>query len=219
MLLEIEDVHKSYALGSTRTDVLRGVSFQLGSGQTMALMGESGSGKSTLLHLAGGLDLPDRGDIRLSAAPVNVPSDTMRAQMRAAQIGIVFQQFNLIPSLTVSANISFQAQLAGVHDPAWCAELARGVGVADQLEKYPEALSGGQQQRVAIARALAAKPKLVLADEPTGNLDEATSDAVLKLMVSFIRETGTALLMVTHSSQHARLMDSQLRLSGGVIAA
>ncbi|MEP5151502.1 ATP-binding cassette domain-containing protein, partial [Planktotalea sp.] len=179
MLLEVHQVHKSYVAAAGQVDVLRGVSMTLDAGQSLALMGESGSGKSTLLHLIAGLDVPNCGSIRINDALISDPSDTKRAMLRRELSGIVFQQFNLIPSLSVAANISFQAQLAGRHDDKWCANLAARMGLTDQLDKYPEALSGGQQQRVAIARALAAKPALILADEPTGNLDEDTAQSVL----------------------------------------
>ncbi|MGB7318446.1 MAG: ABC transporter ATP-binding protein [Planktotalea sp.] len=218
MLLKAQNVHKSYIAGSGSVDVLRGVSLDLAEGQSLALMGESGSGKSTLLHLIGGLDVPSRGAIHISGALMSDPSDTKRAGLRRQKVGIIFQQFNLVPSLNVAANISFQAQLAGTHDADWCASLAQRMGLEDHLNAYPEALSGGQQQRVAIARALAAKPALILADEPTGNLDEDTAQTVLALLLEITRETSTALLMVTHSSAHAGVLDRQLVLKGGVIA-
>lgn len=219
MLLTLDDIRKSYTAGDAQTQVLRGVTLELEPGATMALMGESGSGKSTLLHLAGGLDLPDQGRIDLGGEQVNVASDTERAKLRARAIGIVFQQFNLVPSLTIEANIAFQARLAGTYDAAWCAELSGRIGLDTQLGKYPEALSGGQQQRVAIARALAGRPKLILADEPTGNLDEATADIVLDLLLGIARDTGTSVLMVTHSARHAGALDQIKHLSNGQIVS
>lgn len=143
--------------------------------------------------------------------------DAGRAAVRRDTVGVVFQQFNLIPSLTVAKNIAFQARLAGSHDPDWDAELARRMGLAEQMSKYPEQLSGGQQQRVAIARTLSARPPLVLADEPTGNLDEATADTVLDLMLELVTETGAALLMVTHSDRLAQRMGRRLHLRAGRI--
>ncbi|WP_439143838.1 ABC transporter ATP-binding protein [Planktotalea sp.] len=218
MILDASDVHKSYAVAGTRTQVLRGVSVTLKAGESLALMGESGSGKSTLLHMIAGLDVPDAGSILVEAQNMAVPSDTKRAELRRGLVGIIFQQFNLIPSLRIDANIAFQAQLAGRYDAGWCATLAMRMGLSDQLNKFPEALSGGQQQRVAIARALAAKPALLLADEPTGNLDEETAQTVLNLLLEITRETETALLMVTHSSKHAGALDRQLTLRSGVIS-
>lgn len=218
MLLKVQDIHKSYAAGSGLSQVLRGVSLDLGIGQSLALMGESGSGKSTLLHLIAGLDVPDKGAIYLDGVLMSDPSDTKRATFRRQKVGIIFQQFNLIPSLSVAANIAFQAQLAGRYDADWCAALADRMGLSAHLGKYPEALSGGQQQRVAIARALAAKPALILADEPTGNLDEATAQSVLALLLEITNETQTAVLMVTHSPTHAGALDRQLHLRAGTIA-
>ena len=217
MILDASDVHKSYAIAGTRAQVLRGVSVTLKAGESLALMGESGSGKSTLLHMIAGLDVPDAGSILVEAQNMAVPSDTARAELRRSLVGIIFQQFNLIPSLRIDANIAFQAQLAGRYDAGWCATLAMRMGLSDHLNKFPEALSGGQQQRVAIARALAAKPALLLADEPTGNLDEETAQTVLNLLLEITRETETALLMVTHSSKHAGALDRQLTLRSGVI--
>ena len=218
MILDASDVHKSYAVAGTRTQVLRGVSVTLKAGESLALMGESGSGKSTLLHMIAGLDVPDAGSILVEAQNMAVPSDTKRAELRRSLVGIIFQQFNLIPSLRIDANIAFQAQLAGRYDAGWCATLAMRMGLNDHLNKFPEVLSGGQQQRVAIARALAAKPALLLADEPTGNLDEETAQTVLNLLLELTRETETALLMVTHSSKHAGALDRQLTLRSGVIS-
>lgn len=218
MILDASDVHKSYAVAGTRTQVLRGVSVTLKAGESLALMGESGSGKSTLLHMIAGLDVPDAGSILVEAQNMAVLSDTKRAELRRSLVGIIFQQFNLIPSLRIDANIAFQAQLAGRYDAGWCATLAMRMGLNDHLNKFPEALSGGQQQRVAIARALAAKPALLLADEPTGNLDEETAQTVLNLLLELTRETETALLMVTHSSKHAGALDRQLTLRSGVIS-
>lgn len=216
-MLTARDIHKSYFEVTRSTPVLRGVSLTLEPGSSLALMGDSGSGKSTLLHLIGGLDLPDQGEISLNGTAVNQSSDSARAALRLGQIGIIFQQFNLIPSLTIAANIAFQARLADRYDAGYCAELAAHMGLSDHLAKYPEALSGGQQQRVAIARALAARPALLLADEPTGNLDEGTADSVLSLLLERARAGQQALLMVTHSARHAARLDRQLTLSSGRI--
>lgn len=217
MLLKAANIHKSYASGSSDTLVLRGVSLTLERGESLALMGESGSGKSTFLHLIAGLDVPSQGKIEIDGQNISTPSDTKRALLRRRSVGIIFQQFNLIPSLSVQANIAFQAQMAGRYDAKWCSALTKRMGLSEHANKYPEALSGGQQQRCAIARALAAKPALILADEPTGNLDEETAQTVLELLLETTRETQTALLMVTHSAKHARALDRQLLLRRGVI--
>ena len=184
----------------------------------MALTGESGSGKSTLLHLIGGLDVPDAGQIIIDGTDIAGLDDTGRAKMRRGTVGVVFQQFNLIPSLRVADNISFQAKLAGRHDPDWEKSLADRLGMTGQLNKYPEQLSGGQQQRVAIARTLAPRPRLVLADEPTGNLDEQTAGIVMDVLLALVAETGAGLLMVTHSTSLAGRMGRRLHLRAGVVA-
>jgi putative ABC transport system ATP-binding protein len=217
MLLSVRDLSKSYAGPDGPVRVLSGVSLDLAAAETLALTGESGSGKSTLLHLVGGLDTADAGSIRLAGQEITTLDDTGRAALRRGTVGLVFQQFNLIPSLDVAANLAFQARLAGSHDPAWTAHLAQVLGLSALLGRYPEQLSGGQQQRVAIGRTLAARPQLVLADEPTGNLDEATGDAVLDLMLRLVAETGAALLMVTHSPRLANRLDRRVTLSAGRI--
>ena len=179
MLLTFLDVEKSFQTNERSVPVLRGSSFSLEAGETLALTGESGSGKSTLLHIAAGLERADTGQVLLNGRDLGTMNDRTLADLRRHDVAVIFQQFNLIPSLTVAANIAFQADLNGRKDPAFIDQLVARLGLADQLTKYPEALSGGQQQRVAIARALAAKPKLLLADEPTGNLDPETSDDIL----------------------------------------
>lgn len=199
-------------------EVLREVDLGLEIGRTLALTGESGSGKSTLLHLAAGLDYPDSGRIEIADQDISQLNDVGRAALRRGVVGLVFQQFNLIPSLDVAANLSFHARLAGRYNSAWQSELVEKLGLEALLKRYPEELSVGQQQRVAIGRTLAARPKLVLADEPTGNLDEATGDAVLALMLELTVQTGAALLMVTHSARLAERLDARVHLQAGRIA-
>ena len=215
MLLQVRGVTKTYPTREGPLAVLRGVDLDLDRGQSLALVGESGSGKSTLLHLAAGLDAPDAGTITLDGGAVTAMTDRQRSAMRRDKIGLVFQQFNLIPSLTAGANIAFQAQLAGRNDLAWNAQLAAALGLRDLLHRYPEELSGGQQQRVAIARALAPRPALVLADEPTGNLDETNADAVMTLMLALVADAGAGLLLVTHSRRHAERLDRRVALAFG----
>ena len=217
MLLELKDITKSFSGVDGDVEVLRGVSLELDAGQTLALTGESGSGKSTILHISAGLEVPDGGSLHLEGVEINGLGEAERANLRRSEIGIVFQQFNLIPSLTVEANIGFQASLAGRRDKTFESELVEELGLSDQLKQYPESLSGGQQQRVAIARALAVRPKLLLADEPTGNLDESTASAVLTAMLDLVGRTGAALMVVTHSATLAEKMDRQVRLKGGVL--
>ena len=218
MLLTLTGVTKTYATGEGPLTVLDGIDLALQAGTSLALTGESGSGKSTLLHLAAGLDLADAGRVDLAGVNLTTAGDSLRAGLRRGTVGLVFQQFNLIPSLDVAANLAFQARLAGRHDAAWTAQLAQVLGLSALLGRYPEQLSGGQQQRVAIGRTLAARPQLVLADEPTGNLDQATGDAVLDLMLRLVADTGAALLMVTHSPRLARRLDRCVTLSAGRIA-
>jgi putative ABC transport system ATP-binding protein len=217
LLLELKDITKSFSGVDGDVEVLRGVSLGLDAGETLALTGESGSGKSTILHISAGLEVPDGGSLHLEGVEINELSEAERANLRRSEVGIVFQQFNLIPSLTVEANIGFQASLAGRRDKTFESELVEALGLEDQLKKYPESLSGGQQQRVAIARALAVRPKLLLADEPTGNLDESTASAVLTAMLDLVGRTGAALMVVTHSAALAEKMDRRLRLKGGVL--
>jgi putative ABC transport system ATP-binding protein len=217
-MLTVRALHKSYRAAQQQVAVLRGVDLTVAAGESVALTGESGSGKSTLLHLIAGLDQADSGEVWLGEACVSVLSDADRAALRRNRLGLVFQQFNLIPSLCVADNLAFQSRIAGRHDAAWQAELVERLGLGDLLRRYPEQLSGGQQQRVAIGRALAVKPQLLLADEPTGNLDEATADDVLGLARDLVRRTGCGFLMVTHSARLAATLDRQVRLHAGLIA-
>lgn len=217
MLLRVTDLIKTYPGPDGAVVILNGISMSMDAGETLALTGESGSGKSTLLHLVGGLDQPDSGTVAIDGTDIGALDDAARAAIRRTKVGVIFQQFNLIPSLTVSSNIAFQARLAGTEDAIWSRDLSARMGLSDHLSKYPEQLSGGQQQRVAIARTLAARPALVLADEPTGNLDEATADTVMDLMLDLTRETKAALLMVTHSDRLADRMGRRLHLRAGQI--
>ncbi|WP_407178063.1 ABC transporter ATP-binding protein [Bradyrhizobium sp. STM 3562] len=217
-MLSVRNLTKSYPSAGEEVAVLRGVDLAIAAGERVALTGESGSGKSTLLHLIAGLDAADGGEIWIGQDCVTKLSDTGRAALRRDRLGLVFQQFNLVPSLNVADNLAFQARLAGRHDPAWQSELIERLGLRDLLRRYPEELSGGQQQRVAIGRALAIKPVLLLADEPTGNLDEATADDVLALARDLVARTGCAFLMVTHSLRLAATLDRRVTLHNGVVA-
>lgn len=219
MILSLSDITKSYQTAEGEIAVLRGVGLELAKGDSLALTGESGSGKSTLLHLAGGLDKPDSGSIQVNGREITELDDAGRAGFRRTEVGVIFQQFNLIPSLDVGSNVSFHARLARRFDRAWEAELVETLGISALLGRYPEQLSGGQQQRVAIGRTLAARPPLVLADEPTGNLDEATADAVLDIMLRLTKSAGIALLLVTHSNRLANMLDRRISLSGGKVVA
>ena len=217
-MLTVRNLTKSYRSAGEDIAVLRGVNLDIGAGERVALSGESGSGKSTLLHLIAGLDSADSGEIRLDDSCLTGLNDAGRAALRRDRLGLVFQQFNLIPSLNVEDNLAFQARIAGRNDFAWHAELVERLGLGSLLKRYPEQLSGGQQQRVAIGRALATKPALLLADEPTGNLDEATADDVLALARDLVARTGCGFLMVTHSARLAATLDRQVTLHAGLIA-
>jgi putative ABC transport system ATP-binding protein len=217
-VLSVRGLTKTYRSAGEQTMVLRGVNLGVAAGERVALTGESGSGKSTLLHLIAGLDRADSGEIRLGEFSVSDLPDAGRAALRRDRLGLVFQQFNLIPSLNVRDNLAFQSRIAGRHDAAWHDELVERLGLGNLLNRYPEQLSGGQQQRVAIGRALAVKPLLLLADEPTGNLDEATADEVLALARDLVARTGCGFLMVTHSTRLAATLDRQINLHAGLIA-
>ena len=217
-MLEITSLTKNYRSANETVAVLRGVNLRVAARESVALTGESGSGKSTLLHLIAGLDAADGGEIRIDGVALSGLNDAARAGLRRDRLGLVFQQFNLIPSLSVEDNLKFQSRLAGKHDAAWHTELVERLGLGELLKRYPEQLSGGQQQRVAIGRALAPKPLLLLADEPTGNLDEDTADEVLALARDLVARSGCGFLMVTHSARLAATLDRQVTLHAGLIA-
>lgn len=216
-ILRIQDLTKSYETPQGSLLVLNKISLAIQSRTTIALMGKSGSGKSTLLHLIGALDDPDTGSILIDGMEITQLKESEKAALRRNKIGFVFQQFNLIASLTVAENLAFQARLADRLDPTWLAELTHRLGLTQIASRYPEQLSGGQQQRVAVGRALAVKPRLLLADEPTGNLDEKTGDSVLALTLELVEETGCAFLMATHSARLAARLQRQCRLETGVL--
>jgi putative ABC transport system ATP-binding protein len=216
-VLSVRNLTKSYRSAGEHIAVLRGVDLSVAAGERVALTGESGSGKSTLLHLIAGLDRPDGGEILVADTPISGLSDAGLAALRRDRLGLVFQQFNLIPSLNVRDNLAFQSRIAGRHDAKWFVELVERLGLGGLLDRYPEQLSGGQQQRVAIGRALQARPSLLLADEPTGNLDEATADDVLALTRDLVAKSGCSLLMVTHSTRLAATLDRHVNLSAGLI--
>ncbi len=217
-MLSVQGLTKSYRAAQEQVAVLRGVDLSVAAGESVALTGESGSGKSTLLHLIAGLDEADSGEVQLDDTVISGLSDAERAELRRDRIGLVFQQFNLIPSLNVRDNLAFQSRMATRYDADWQIELVQRLGLGALLKRYPEQLSGGQQQRVAIGRALAVKPRLLLADEPTGNLDEATADEVLTLTRDLVKRTGCGFLMVTHSARLAATLDRQVHLHAGLIA-
>ncbi len=217
-MLTANRLRKTFTSRDDDVEVLRDVSITVQAGETVALTGESGSGKSTLLHCLGCLEDVDDGEIFLGQTPLHQMNEGQKAAMRRDKFGIVFQQLNLIPSLTVAQNLSFHARLAQREDRGWTDEIEERLGLQGLGQRYPEQLSGGQQQRVAIGRAIASKPAFVLADEPTGNLDEATAENVMDLLQELIKASGAGLLMVTHSAKQAAKLDRRLHLEKGRIA-
>jgi len=184
----------------------------------LAITGESGSGKSTLLHIVGALETADSGEIRYGDCDVSNFSENQRAQFRRSMVGIIFQQYNLVPSLDVLANMRLHARLDRRENSDWTHYLLDRLGLGSLAGRYPEQLSGGQQQRVAIGRTLAAKPGLILADEPTGNLDERSSGTVFGLMSELAEESGASLIVVTHSNELAGRISRNLHLHAGRVA-
>ena len=214
-MLTLTDLHKSFTQPGGRAIVLDGVSAQLGAGESAALLGESGSGKSTLLHLIAGLDSADSGRIVLGGTDTSAFKDADWAAWRRDQLSLIFQNYHLVPTLTVADNLALQARLAGRFDAGFRDQLVQRLGLTGLEQRLPHQLSGGQQQRVAIGRALLHRPKLVLADEPTGNLDERSSEAVMALLSELVREAGASLLMVTHSPAMAAYLDERWQLTNG----
>jgi len=217
-MLSIKNLCKSYHYAEVRQDVLHQLEFEMSTASSVALLGESGSGKSTLLHLIAGLDRPDSGEINFAGYRIHSERESILAELRRSQMSLVFQQFHLIPTLSILDNIRFQAALCQRFDSQYETELIDRLGLTGQVGKYPHQLSRGQQQRVAIARSLLHKPQLVLADEPTGNLDENSSLEVMGLFSDLVKQAGSSLLMVTHSQAMAEFMDRRVWLHNGKLA-
>jgi predicted ABC-type transport system involved in lysophospholipase L1 biosynthesis ATPase subunit len=217
MLLELDHVVKHYRRGVEDVVALDGVDLRVDEGESVALLGRSGSGKSTFLHLAGGLDVPDSGTVRLDGRDLGALSRRERARLRRRDVGFVFQFFHLLPSLTVAENVELPLLLdgAGRSPRRRVHEMLDRVGVAHRAGHLPGELSGGEMQRAAIARALVAGPRLVLADEPTGNLDTATAGGILDLLFGLVADDRTALVMVTHDAAAAGRAGRVLRLDDG----
>jgi putative ABC transport system ATP-binding protein len=214
--IELIDVHKSYREGDRTHEVLTGTSATIEAGERVAILGPSGSGKSTLLNLVSGIDLPDSGTVRVGGTDIGTLAERDRTLFRRERVGFVFQFFNLMPTLTVLENLLLPLELTGSADgEARARELLDAVGLGDRAGAFPDRLSGGEQQRVAIARALIHGPDLLLADEPTGNLDEDTSEIVVRLLDELVQEAGTTLIVVTHSRELASRMDRVLRVDHG----
>jgi len=217
----LEGLRKSYREGEQTHTVLDGATACFAPGERVAVLGPSGSGKSTLLNLVSGIDLPDGGSVRVGDLEVTALTERERTLFRRQHVGFVFQFFNLLPTLTVLENLQLPLELAGGSDASGAAravELLERVGMGNRAHTFPDRLSGGEQQRVAIARALVHRPALLLADEPTGNLDEDMGAAVAELLDELARTQGSTLIVVTHSLDLARRMDRVLRIDHGRLA-
>lgn len=221
-VVRIQNLRKSFGSGDSQVDALRGVNLDIARGEFLAVMGPSGSGKSTLLHLIGGLDSPNAGTITVDDQDLSTLNDRNLTLLRREKFGFVFQAFNLLDVLTAEENVALPLIIAGVpegkaHQRA--VEALQVVDLADRLSHQPPQLSGGQQQRLAIARALVAEPLVLLADEPTGNLDSSTSDQIMRVLRSLCDEHKQTILMVTHNKRHAAMADRMLEMRDGVIGS
>ena len=219
-LITLDHVTKAYEEGGITRTILRDVSIEFGCGEFVVLLGKSGSGKSTLLNLIGGIDAPTSGDVRIDGCSITRMSDKDRTLYRRNHIGFIFQAFNLIPTLSAMENVFLPVELSSNEriqrdGKARARDLLEKVGLGTRLDTFPDRLSGGEQQRVAIARALANDPLVVLADEPTGNLDTETGRVVLNLLDTLTRQAGKNLVMVTHSEEVIGIADRVLRLKDG----
>jgi putative ABC transport system ATP-binding protein len=221
-IIELKDVTRSYGSGPTATVALRGVSLTVGEGQLVALSGRSGSGKTTLLNIVGGLDRPDSGTVRVDGKDVTAMSERERVHLRRETVTYIFQSFGLLPVLSAAENVGVPLRISGVAPRAReerVAAMLALVGLADRSRHRPGELSGGQQQRVAIARALATRPRLLLADEPTGQLDAESGEQIMHLLRSVVRSEGVTALLATHDPALMDIADSVLYLADGTIRA
>jgi putative ABC transport system ATP-binding protein len=217
-VIQVIDLWKNYSRdGRENMAALRGVNLEIRAGEVVALYGKSGSGKSTLLNILAGIDRPSRGRVEVEGNDLEALGEQGRTQLRRQKIGFIFQFFNLLPTLTVVENVSLSLELAGKTDFRPAHRALRSVGLEGKENRFPSELSGGEQQRVAIARALVKDPAIILADEPTGNLDTQTGNQVLALLSGRCRDFGTSLLMATHSPLTCRYADRMLRMEDGVV--
>jgi putative ABC transport system ATP-binding protein len=218
-IIEVRGLTKTYQVGDVEVHALRGVDLQIGKGEFVAIIGASGSGKSTLFHILGGLTPMTAGTVKIDGRDMSGMTNAERTELRKATVGFVFQKYNLLPTLSAEDNIRIVQYIAGreaAFDPAFL-EVLGLLGIADRLKHKPRALSGGQQQRVAIARGIVNSPAILLADEPTGNLDSENSAAVLKLMKDLNRRMGQTILMITHDAEAAGYADRVVRMRDGRI--
>jgi len=220
-IISCTDLYKSFAEGDLKVDVLRGINLEVFRGESIAIMGTSGSGKSTLLHLLGGLDLPNKGEISIVGKNTLSLNDAERGKLRNESLGFIYQFHHLLPEFTALENVAMPLLISDNYDADAAArsakELLEKVGLGNRLEHKPGELSGGERQRAAIARALVTQPECILADEPTGNLDEKTADQVFNLMLELKKDVGTSFIMVTHNSSLAEKMDKTYQLHDGLL--
>ena len=219
-VIELRAVDLSLGRGAARVHILKSISLDIGKGEAVGLVGPSGSGKSTLLMCMAGLERPDAGSVRVDGTALETLDEDALARFRGARIGIVFQSFHLIPTMTALENVSIPLELAGRRDAfARARRELEAVGLGARLSHYPAQLSGGEQQRVALARALAPDPAILVADEPTGNLDAATGESIMALMFALKRDRGATLVLVTHDSALAARCDRTVKLGSGQVVA
>jgi len=218
-VIQCDELSQSFPSGGRELQVLRGISFELEAGGFLAVVGPSGSGKSTLLGLLAGLDRPRSGRVRLDGVDLGQLDEDQRARLRGERVGFVFQSFHLIPTLTAAENVQVPLELRGERAGPRAAKLLERVGLADRGHHYPAQLSGGEQQRVALARAFVNRPRVLFADEPTGNLDAETGHSIIELMRSLNRDLGTTLVLVTHDPELAERAQRVIRLKDGAIAS
>lgn len=214
-MLSVTELCKGYQSGSHHQTIFEGLDLHLDKGEVVALLGASGSGKTTLLNLLSGIDTPDKGRVLINGVDIHAQGEPARTLLRRQQLGFVFQFFNLIPTLTVAENVALPMELIGADEAAMqqrVSYLLDRVGLAQMQDRYPDTLSGGEQQRTAVARALSHRPQILLADEPTGNLDEETGQRVISLLADLVRDQASTMLIVTHSRAVAAAADRVLQL-------
>ncbi len=217
-MIELRDVHVTLDSGAGPVKILRGINLEVAAGSSVSVVGPSGSGKSTLLAVIGGIEQPTAGSVRVDGEDLGALGEDRLARFRGREIGILFQSFHLIPTMTAQENVAVPLELAGVRDAfGRAAQRLEEVGLGHRAEHYPGQLSGGEQQRVALARALANEPKLLLADEPTGNLDQATGQEIVELVFRVQRERGMTLLLITHEPALAARCTRRLAMADGRI--
>lgn len=218
-MLTINGLGKSFVQGERSIEVLKDLSLELNQGETLAILGQSGSGKSTLLSLLAGIDRPDQGDMILEGSRLNDLSEDELTTLRSKKIGIIFQQFHLLPHLSALENVSLPLEILGKEGKGQAKTALKDVGLDHREGHFPNQLSGGEKQRVAIARSMVVEPDLLLADEPSGSLDEGTGDQVMDLIFNLVKKKGKALILVTHNRQLAERCDRTLVLEGGKLHA